>query len=147
MPKRKSPSKYDEDVIRTEPDRRRATGNEEDDDFEQSTESSDPAVSVRPLGSYVSVRAVRSNLCRRSKTRAPKNNGQSFFPFMFLPAEIRYEIYRYVVISRSGSPISLCNENWIRTGGINTAILLTSRQVGELPVQSKCSTALARNIT
>ena len=52
------------------------------------------------------------------------------FPFLKLPAEIRNMIYRYLVVSRSASPINLTDTSkWYTAGGIQTAILCANKQV------------------
>jgi hypothetical protein len=133
MPKRKRHSKHDEDIIRTEPDKRRATGREEDDNFEEPFKPTETAI-YTPIQPFMRcAQTVRSDFCRRSKTRPPTNQKgahRSHFPFLLLPAEIRNEIYRHIVVSRSDLPIRLSAELWIRSGGISTAILLACYQVG-----------------
>ncbi|KAI9742302.1 MAG: hypothetical protein M1818_004202 [Claussenomyces sp. TS43310] len=114
--------RYDEDVIRTEPDKRRATGNDADED---EFEAEEAAVSSNPSGWST----IATSRYQRAVSRRSLRKNQTSFKFLLLPAEIRNMVYRYVVVSKSPVPIDLGDIKTFRSGGIETAILLANHQV------------------
>lgn len=112
----------DPDVIPTEPDRRRATGKEDEDAFDEPEEE----VVAPVINKWTTAANSRYLRLRARQTSKP---AESSFPFLLLPAEIRNMIYRYLVISKSPEPIRLDSVRNFRSGGIETAILLANRLV------------------
>jgi hypothetical protein len=85
MPK-KPRFKRESSVVRTEPDHRRATGRDDDDDFEiEETTALEPARKSSGISRYQRSKATNSSL----KTDAEDEP----FPFMLLPAEIRCVLF------------------------------------------------------
>jgi len=121
MPPKKKRVKYDPDVIKTERDWRRATGKEDDDDFQLSDEEKD-----NPKRTWTTTTLSRYD---RRRSRKSSDKSDEPFPFLKLPAEIRNMIYRYVVVSKAPGPIRLDTDGTFHKGGIETAILATNHQV------------------
>lgn len=132
----------DEDVIKTEPDKKRATGKPDDDEFEEDEEA---PFQLSPVRGLTSLRDIldRKHALRKIHRRQQETD----FPFLKLPAEIRNMIYRYLVVSQAEDlgnyrcgpqpnpkvPIDLTvpeclRKLWTR-GGIETSILCVNRQV------------------
>ena len=129
MAPRKSKRKADEDVIKTEPDKRRATGNDEEDEAE---EIANALVTVAPLQpAYINKRTTRASFGRKSISMAVTTATKTDFPFLSLPAEVRNMIYRLIVVSTSPKPIFITLDRYTRVfyGGICTSILFTNKQV------------------
>lgn len=86
MPQKKR-RRIDDEGIATEPDHRRATGNSDDDDFEEEypTTTTTEHSFVRP-GTYVHLGVNRY----LRKSHKPAEFSGTPFPFLLLPAEIRY---------------------------------------------------------
>ena len=83
MPKAKrGRGRRDSSVVRTEPDNRRATGNEDDDEFDiEETKAPEPARRSSGVSRYQRTKTEKSS----AKTKAEDDT----FPFMRLPVEIR----------------------------------------------------------
>ena len=109
-------------VVRTEPDHNRATGREDEDEFEM-----EPEDTVVPRSAAFITKCESRYL--RSKARKPDENSETNFPFLSLPAEIRNMIYRYLVVSKAPGPIRLDQTQVFAPGGIEIAILMTNHQV------------------
>lgn len=123
--KRRKRTKIDHDVIRTEPDHRRASGAGDDDD-----DVEDEAVSRTPK--YEPVYTTRDDVIHRRRWTARKSKTQELrFPFFSLPAEIRNMVYRCLVVSQRDEPIDLTADGNKRfpSGKIETAILFANKQV------------------
>lgn len=119
-PKRKRVKK-DLDVIKTEPEYRRATGDEKDDDFDVINE---PKVNLDRCWTTIGFTRYK-----RTKLRQPMPKADDPFPFMSLPGEIRNMIYRYLVVSKSKDKIRLHSSDAFTPGGIDIAIILTNKKV------------------
>jgi len=125
--KRRRHQRRDSSVVRTEPDLQRATGNDEDDEFEAQpgeVTTSSPRKRKSPSGSHQVAAA------------AGAKEQESQFPFMKLPAEVRNMIYRYLVLSDRnidlGEPDLYRRAGALKgwyPAGIQTAILRVNRQV------------------
>lgn len=123
MPPKRKRVKHDPDVVKTEPDNRRATGDDdENDDIIDTVE--EPALVT--VGSLVT---AGSSLYRRTKLRKSSNNTEQHFPFMLLPAEVRNMIYRYLVVSNHKGFICIDEPRMFVSGGIEIAIMLVNHQV------------------
>jgi hypothetical protein len=123
--KKKRQKKVDPDVVYTQRDERRATGNADEDEFDEAAEVSRDAMGVYYYQPLVKTLAETR---RERYAGAKKDSITTNFPFMTLPAEIRNMIYRYIVLSRSGKPINLGSKLFY-PGGIQTALLVINRQV------------------
>lgn len=108
-------------VVRTEPDRRRATGAEDDDEIK--TEGEDEDLWSRKYSTLGMTRY------RREKAKRQKSTQDATFPFLKLPAEIRIMVYRCLVVSKAETSIDLSTNKTFVRGGIETAILTASRLV------------------
>lgn len=135
----------DEDIIKTRPDKRRATGKADENDFD---EDDDEAKEVERPTFYSHERgwsSVHGILEKKHALRKIHSRGEkTAFPFLELPAEVRNMIYRYLVVSQAqtyessaipGKPfakepvnVGSSSSLW-RSGGIETAILSVNRQV------------------
>lgn len=126
MPPKAKRAKRDPDVVYTERDYRRASGKEDENDFEQDLGAANEA-DYEKVYTYTtlsrSIRIKYNKSTPRIRTEAP-------FSFTTLPPEIRNMIYRYLVVSLNPKPIELGGSTYFEKGGIQTAILTTSRQVG-----------------
>lgn len=123
-------------MVTTQPDKRRAT-REDDDDFEEGlveepTKERDPNYTphggdLTTIGSTIG-EGRRLRAAQRAKMPALRLS--SPFRFMDLPLEVRWIIYKYLLRSTSAThPVELVQRTWFRRGGIRTAILSVSRKV------------------
>ena len=113
----------DPDVVKTEPDDRRADRYNDD-----TLDLSDDEVVIEP-SMFITAAISRY---RRAKTRKPSRgaNAQPPFRFLDLPPEMRVMIYRYLLVSKAPHSISLdAGSVAFQPGGIETAILLANRMV------------------
>jgi hypothetical protein len=121
MPPKRKRIRDDPDVIKTQRDFRRATGDEKDDDFDVVDE---PKINLDR--GWTTIGFTRY---KRAKLRESMPKALDPFPFLNLPAEIRNMVYRFLVVSRSPNRIRLDVVKDFQPGGIDIAIMLTSRQV------------------
>lgn len=127
------------DVIRTEPDYRKADGREDENDFVPDDE--EEAAFQQPTYFYTGGRLTSRTealipVWRRRgylATRKVESQKVKIFRFLDLPAEIRNCIYRYIVISNNGKKIDLSKSSHrlFHKGGIETAILYVNHQVSK----------------
>lgn len=140
---RRKSRKADEDIIKTEPDKKRATGEDDENDFDEDDGEVPLKMPEQHKYGWTSMRGVldRKHVLRKFHSRQEETN----FPFLSLPPEIRNMIYRYLLVSKAENhwvrrgtgqrqmePIELetpvIGRLW-RPGGIETAILSVNRQV------------------
>lgn len=137
MAPRRKKAKRDMDVIRTEPDYRKADGREDENDF---VADDDEEVANQQASHFYSGYRLTSRtealipVWRRRgylATRKVKGQKVKIFNFLELPGEIRNCIYRYIVISNNGKKIDLSKSSHrlFHKGGIETAILYVNHQV------------------
>ncbi|KAH8599388.1 hypothetical protein B0O99DRAFT_389738 [Bisporella sp. PMI_857] len=129
--------KIDNDVIKTEKDYQRATGREDENNFEIEEEKVNLDAKLT-FQEWIYQDYTNKTASHYKRARLRQGLGitgtdiDEAFPFLRFPPEIRNMIYRYMVISRAETRIHLDTGvigKFYKPGGIETAILSTCKQI------------------